>query len=84
MCTVLLPPGVNMTAVKYNNCRIKRTTSGIKTSVELLEKSVLTTSADVISINRLTPELKPSAQRFLTRILLGILLLEPSSSLIYA
>jgi hypothetical protein len=34
--------------------------------------------------NPLTPELKPSAQRCLTRFLLGILLLEPCISLIYA
>jgi hypothetical protein len=32
----------------------------------------------------LTPELNPSAQRCLTRFLLGILLLEPCISLIYA
>jgi hypothetical protein len=31
-----------------------------------------------------TPELKPSAQRCLTRFLLGILLIEPFVSLIYA
>jgi hypothetical protein len=35
-------------------------------------------------INPLTPELKPSAQRCLTRFLLGILLLEPCISLTYA
>jgi hypothetical protein len=35
-------------------------------------------------INPLTPELNPSAQRCLTRFLLGILLLEPCISLIYA
>jgi hypothetical protein len=35
-------------------------------------------------INPLTPELNPSAQRRLTRFLLGILLLEPCISLIYA
>jgi hypothetical protein len=35
-------------------------------------------------INPLTPELNPSAQRCLTRFLLGILLLEPWISLIYA
>jgi hypothetical protein len=34
--------------------------------------------------NPLTPELNPSAQRCLTRFLLGILLLEPRISLIYA
>jgi hypothetical protein len=36
------------------------------------------------SINPLTPELNPSAQRCLTRFLLEILLLEPRISLIYA
>jgi hypothetical protein len=35
-------------------------------------------------INPLTPELNPSTQRCLTRFLLGILLLEPCISLIYA
>jgi hypothetical protein len=35
-------------------------------------------------INPLTPELNPSEQRCLTRILLGILLLQPCISLIYA
>jgi hypothetical protein len=35
-------------------------------------------------INPLTPELKPSTQRCLTKFLLGILLLEPCVSLIYA
>jgi hypothetical protein len=35
-------------------------------------------------INPLTPELNPSAQRCLTGFLLGILLLEPCISLIYA
>jgi hypothetical protein len=35
-------------------------------------------------LNPLTPELNPSAQRCLTRFLLGILLLEPCISLIYA
>jgi hypothetical protein len=34
-------------------------------------------------INPLTPELNPSAQRCLTKFLLGILLLEPCISLIY-
>jgi hypothetical protein len=34
--------------------------------------------------NPLTPELNPSAQRFLTRFLMGILLLEPCISLTYA
>jgi hypothetical protein len=34
--------------------------------------------------NPLTPELNPSEQRVLTRFLLGILLLEPCISLIYA
>jgi hypothetical protein len=33
---------------------------------------------------RLTPELNPSAQRCLTRFLLGVLLLETGISLIYA
>jgi hypothetical protein len=37
-----------------------------------------------IVINPLTPELNLSAQRCLTRFLLGILLLEPCISLIYA
>jgi hypothetical protein len=37
----------------------------------------------VICINSLTPELNLSAQRCLTRFLLGILLLEPCISLIY-
>jgi guanylate cyclase soluble subunit beta len=36
------------------------------------------------SFNHLTPELNPSTQRCLTRFLLGILLLEPCISLIYA
>jgi hypothetical protein len=36
------------------------------------------------NINPLTPEFNPSAQRFLTICLLGILLLEPCISLIYA
>jgi hypothetical protein len=35
-------------------------------------------------INPLTPELNPSAQRCMTTFLLGILLLEPCISLIYA
>jgi hypothetical protein len=35
-------------------------------------------------INTLMAELNPSAQRFLVRFLLGILLLEPCISLIYA
>jgi hypothetical protein len=35
-------------------------------------------------INPLTPELNPSAQRCLASFLLGILLLEPCISLIYA
>jgi hypothetical protein len=37
-----------------------------------------------LCINSLTSELNPSAQRCLTRFLLGILLLEPCISLIYA
>jgi hypothetical protein len=37
-----------------------------------------------LSFNSLTPELNPYAQRCLTRFLLGILLLEPCISLIYA
>jgi hypothetical protein len=37
-----------------------------------------------LSLNPLTPELYPSAQRCLTRFLLGILLLERRISLIYA
>jgi hypothetical protein len=37
-----------------------------------------------LTFNILTPELNPSTQRCLTRILLGILLLEPCISLIYA
>jgi hypothetical protein len=36
------------------------------------------------TVNPLTPELNPSAQRCVTRFLLGILLLEPCISLIYA
>jgi hypothetical protein len=36
------------------------------------------------TFNPLTPELNPSAQRCLTRFLLGILLLEPCISLMYA
>jgi hypothetical protein len=36
------------------------------------------------SINPLTPELNPSAQRCLTRFLLGMLLIEPCISLLYA
>jgi hypothetical protein len=35
-------------------------------------------------INPLTPELNPSAQRYLTRFLLVIVLIEPCISLIYA
>jgi hypothetical protein len=35
-------------------------------------------------LNPLAPELNPLAQRCLTRLLLGILLLEPCISLIYA
>jgi hypothetical protein len=38
----------------------------------------------MILINTLTPELNPSAQRYLTIFLLGILFLEPCVSLIYA
>jgi hypothetical protein len=38
----------------------------------------------VVAISPLSPELNPSAQRYLTRFLLGILLLEPCISLIYA
>jgi hypothetical protein len=38
----------------------------------------------LLLVNPLTPELNPSAQRCLTRVLLGILLLEPCISLIYA
>jgi hypothetical protein len=37
-----------------------------------------------VNVNRFTPELNPSAQRCLTRFLLGILLLEPCVSLIDA
>jgi hypothetical protein len=37
-----------------------------------------------LRINSITPELNPSAQRCLTRILLGILLFGPCISLIYA
>jgi hypothetical protein len=37
-----------------------------------------------LHVNPLTPELNPSAQSCLTRFLLGILLLEPCISLIYA
>jgi hypothetical protein len=36
------------------------------------------------SVNPLTPELNPSAQHCLTRFILGILLLEPCISLVYA
>jgi hypothetical protein len=36
------------------------------------------------NVNPLTPELNPSAQRCLTRFFLGIFLLEPYISLIYA
>jgi hypothetical protein len=36
------------------------------------------------NVNSLTPELNPSAQRCLTKFLLGILLLEPRISLIHA
>jgi hypothetical protein len=39
--------------------------------------------SSVIKINPLTPKLNPSSQRWLTRFLLGILLLEPCISLIY-
>jgi hypothetical protein len=38
----------------------------------------------IVIINPLTPELNPSAQRCLTRFLLGILLPEPCISLICA
>jgi hypothetical protein len=38
----------------------------------------------IVHINPLTPELNPSAQRCLTKFLLGILLLEPYISLIHA
>jgi hypothetical protein len=38
----------------------------------------------VLSVNPLTPELNPSAQRWLKRFLIGILLLQPWISLIYA
>jgi hypothetical protein len=38
----------------------------------------------ILPFNTLTPELNPSAQRYLTGFLLGILLLEPCSSLMYA
>jgi hypothetical protein len=41
-------------------------------------------TGDNCFVNTLTPELNPSAQRCLTRFLLGILLLEPCISLIYA
>jgi hypothetical protein len=44
----------------------------------------LTYSAFTNIINPLKPELNPSAQRCLTRFLLGILLLEPCISFIYA
>jgi hypothetical protein len=37
-----------------------------------------------VTLNPLTPELNPSTQRCLTIFLLGILLLEPRISLIYA
>jgi hypothetical protein len=39
---------------------------------------------DTRRINPLRPELNPSVQRCLTRILLGIFLLEPCISIIYA
>jgi hypothetical protein len=39
---------------------------------------------NLVCVNPLTPELNPSAQRCLMRLLLGIMLLEPCISLIYA
>jgi hypothetical protein len=41
-------------------------------------------TCDQMIVNPLTPELTPSAQRCLASFLLGILLLEPCISLIYA
>jgi hypothetical protein len=40
--------------------------------------------SNIVGFNHLTPELNPAAQRYLTRFLLGILLLVPCISLIYA
>jgi hypothetical protein len=50
----------------------------------LLPSFVLPIHKHNIVLNPLTPELNPSAQRCLTRFLLGILLLEPCISLMYA
>jgi hypothetical protein len=50
----------------------------------LIEENVIDGVTVVMVINPLKPELNPSAQRCLTRFLLGIFLLEPSISLIYA
>jgi hypothetical protein len=47
-------------------------------------KKKKTFSTIKLDFNPLTPELIPSAQRCLTRIFTGILLLEPRMSLIYA
>jgi hypothetical protein len=49
-----------------------------------LTKDVLGVKYCTTAINPLSPELNPSAQCCLTRFLLGILLLEPCISLIYA
>jgi hypothetical protein len=38
----------------------------------------------ILTLNPLTPELNPSAQRCMSRFLLGILLVEPCVLLIYA
>jgi hypothetical protein len=49
----------------------------------LLVKKIETSNTVWIDFNPLMPELNPSAQRYLTRFLLGILILEPCISLIY-
>jgi hypothetical protein len=49
-----------------------------------MEYGYNSTIPKVFHINPLTPELNPSAERCLTKILLGILFLKPCISLIYA
>jgi hypothetical protein len=60
-----------------------RTDGEIKKSQRQEEKTI-DLFIQILVINPLTPELNPSAQRCLTRFLLGILLLEPYISLTYA
>jgi hypothetical protein len=61
---------------------LRFTNNRTKISVSLLKKTLFPDGNS--PINPLTPELNPYAQRCLTRFLLGILLLEPCISLIYA